>query len=210
MSFSADGQRLVSVSQERTLQVWEVRGGREILTTGPRQASRAAFSPDGTIACVGADAASAGMCDASTGERRVLFSGHTSNVRAIAVSADGARAVTASEDRTARVWDTKTGRELLCIKAQAPVFSAALAQNSKLLATGGWDGAIRLWDATRDVSTVVLSPGIPAGFTEGHSRLITAAGGGPIREWETDGVHYARWAKSRHGDRPCLFLTAGS
>ena len=181
VAFSPDGQRLVTTSWDGTVRIWEAQNGKELLRIGVFQGSSAVFSPDGASVCIGASLGIAGMWDATTGEKRVTFTGHTNGVGSISISADGTRVVTASADRTARIWDAKTGKELLCIKAQAPVYSAALAPNGRLLATGGSDGAVRLWDVTREAGTVAVS-GCPAGFSDRHSRLITAYAS--IREWD--------------------------
>jgi WD40 repeat protein len=47
--------------------------------------------------------------------------GHTGGVRLIRVSADGTRAVTAGDDRTVRVWDLKSGKELRGFRTMAPI-----------------------------------------------------------------------------------------
>jgi len=44
----------------------------------------------------------------------LAFTGHTDRVRSIVFSPDGSRVLTASYDRTARVWDANTGRQLSC------------------------------------------------------------------------------------------------
>ena len=43
---------------------------------------------------------------------RLILKGHEDNVNSAAWSADGQRIVTASYDKTAKVWDTETGQEL--------------------------------------------------------------------------------------------------
>lgn len=188
VGFSPDGQRLVTVPGD-AVHVWDVRNGRELLTLAVRALS-AVFSPDGAILYVVGTRGLAGAWDAGTGVQRASFVGHTDMVLAVAASADGARVVTAGIDRTARIWDTATGKELLCIGTQVPAWSAALTPNGRLLATGGADGAVRLWDTARELSTVSI-PGQPAGFRDGHARLVTS-GYGPIRLWD-----------ARTGERLC-------
>ena len=51
--------------------------------------------------------------DATTGREIHALKGHTTTVRSVHWSPDGRRLVSGSDDRTVRVWDSKTGRELL-------------------------------------------------------------------------------------------------
>lgn len=180
VGFSPDGRRLVTVPGD-AVHVWDTHNGREILTLAVRAVS-AVFSPDGATLYVVGTRGLAGAWDAATGVQRATFVGHTDMVLAVAVSADGARVVTAGIDRTARAWDAATGKELLCIGTQVPAWSAALTPNGRLLATGGADGAVRLWDTARELSTVSI-PGRPAGFSDGHARLVTV-GHGAVTLWD--------------------------
>src|SRR5579864_2064525 len=47
---------------------------------------------------------------------RSVFSGHDDVVNSAALSPDGSRIVTASDDRTARVWDVATAREIVVLR----------------------------------------------------------------------------------------------
>jgi WD40 repeat protein len=54
--------------------------------------------------------------------------GHEDAVRSAAFSPDGARIVTASEDRTVRLWDATTGQEIIALRGhQEWVPSAAFS-----------------------------------------------------------------------------------
>jgi WD40 repeat protein len=46
----------------------------------------------------------------------LALKGHTEGVWSASFSADGSRIVTAGFDKTARVWDARTGAELLALK----------------------------------------------------------------------------------------------
>ena len=47
--------------------------------------------------------------DLETGQTLTTLQGHTDTVSAVAITPDGRRAVSGSEDRTLRVWDLQTG-----------------------------------------------------------------------------------------------------
>lgn len=70
---------------------------------------------------------------------------HTAMIRRLDVSADGKFLVTASEDKTARVWSLPDGRLLKTLRLPvAPgdvgkVNAVAISPDGKLIAVGGWD-----------------------------------------------------------------------
>src|SRR5262245_57760967 len=84
---------------------------------------------------------------------------HTAVIRRIATDASGRWAVTASEDKTARVWEVASGRQLAVLRPPQDVgregmlFAVALSPDGAVVAVGGlngwkWDkeGSIYLFD----------------------------------------------------------------
>ena len=66
--------------------------------------------------------------------------GHTLQVSSVAFSPDGQRIVTSSWDRTAKVWDVASGRELLTLKWHgAPIHSVAFSPDGQRIVTGSFD-----------------------------------------------------------------------
>lgn len=51
-----------------------------------------------------------------SGAEVLTFKGHTGSVEAVSWSPDGSRVLTGSLDKTAKVWDAKTGQPLLAPK----------------------------------------------------------------------------------------------
>jgi len=70
--------------------------------------------------------------------------GHASAVRRVAFSNDGARLVSQGFDDRARVWDVKSGKQLLEFEAYAP---ARFSPDDRLIATGGANHLVKLLDA---------------------------------------------------------------
>jgi TPR repeat protein len=84
-----------------------------------------------------------------------------------AFSPDGARAVTASDDNTARLWDAKTGASLAVLQGHtSPVNSAAFSPDGARVVTASWDKTARQWDAKTGASLAVL---------QGHAGSVTSA-----------------------------------
>ena len=75
------------------------------------------------------------------------ITGHTGAVRSAAVFPDGKRVVTASVDKTAKVWDVETGTEMCTLEGHTSlVFSAAVVRNGTAVITAGRDKKIILHD----------------------------------------------------------------
>ncbi|MBZ9954812.1 MULTISPECIES: WD40 repeat domain-containing protein [unclassified Mesorhizobium] len=72
--------------------------------------------------------------------------GHTDRVLSIQFDRSGERAVTASWDGTARIWDLATGREIVRIEEQKGRLSTAgFSPDGKWIATCSYDRTIRIW-----------------------------------------------------------------
>lgn len=94
-----------------------------------------------------------GGCDAAAG--------HTGGVNAALLTPDGARALTASKDCTARVWDAATGRCLhVLIGHSDAVVAAALSADGRTALTVAYDRSARAWDiASGRCCAVMVPPG---------------------------------------------------
>src|SRR5262249_45800798 len=107
------------------------------------------------------------------------LSGHTAEVLAVCFSADGTRLATASRDQTARLWDARTGQELLALQGHTGmVVSVCFSPDGTRLATGSMDRTARLWDA-RSGRELLALPGHTAGvwsvaFSTAGKRLAAA------------------------------------
>ncbi|MCA9718148.1 MAG: hypothetical protein KC468_25985, partial [Myxococcales bacterium] len=63
-------------------------------------------------------------------------------------SPDGARLATGSFDRTARLWDARTGELLATLRGHAEeVVSLVYSPDGSRVATGSFDGTAKIWDA---------------------------------------------------------------
>jgi hypothetical protein len=113
---------------------------------------------------------------------RLILSGHEDAARSAAFSPDGRRIVTASFDKTARIWDAATGREIAVLRGHGDgVFSAAFSPDGTRIVTASWDRTARIWDAATSQEIAILrSPHgrmVSATFSPDGTRIVTASVG---------------------------------
>jgi WD40 repeat protein len=77
----------------------------------------------------------------------LVLAGHRRLVTALTCTPDGSRLVSASADKTVRLWRLPSGEaERVFDEHTGYVLSAALSPDGNLLASGGGDRSVRLWD----------------------------------------------------------------
>ena len=75
-----------------------------------------------------------------------VVQGHSDDVRSVALSGDGSLALTGSYDRTAILWDAKSGEKLRTFSGHKDnVTSVALSGDASLALTGSASGTPILW-----------------------------------------------------------------
>jgi dipeptidyl aminopeptidase/acylaminoacyl peptidase len=103
-------------------------------------------------------------------------------------SRDGLRIVTASWDKTARVWDAATGQSLVTLAGhEAGVKHAQFSPDGARIVTASGDKTARVWDAATGQSLVTLA-GHEAGvwsaqFSPDGARIVTASRDKTARIW---------------------------
>jgi WD40 repeat protein len=66
--------------------------------------------------------------------------------------------MTASDDETARVWETSSGREVMVLKGhRGPVRSASYSEDGRQILTTGFDRKARIWDAQSGEELLVIA-----------------------------------------------------
>jgi NACHT domain- and WD repeat-containing protein len=93
---------------------------------------------------------------------RLILSGHNNSVQALAATPDGRLLVSASWDRTVRVWDLMTGRAVHVLEGHEQyVESVAVTWDGTRAVSGSVDGTVRVWDLTLGTMTDVFYVGEP-------------------------------------------------
>jgi WD repeat-containing protein 48 len=102
---------------DRTVRLWDLNGGGEVLKINVGEDENAgnkgsvyALAATGSLITGGGPESIVRVWDARSGERVTKFVGHTDNIRAILIGADGETVMTASSDQTVKIWSMSARR----------------------------------------------------------------------------------------------------
>jgi WD40 repeat protein len=155
-------------------------------------------SPDGRrFACSPMIAGVVGVWDLRRGgEAEVVLHDHAGEVTCTRFVKEGLWLVTGAEDRTARLWDVESGKELAVFQGhEAAVTCASLDAAGKWLVTAGRDHTIRLWDvaSSQELARLRWQPEDiqEVAFTPDGGRVVVR-GTGLAHLWDLDILAAAR------------------
>ena len=218
-AISPDGKKILAV-EGKTAVIMDAATGNPLrviyrYSTDPGFTfSSGAFMPDGTSVVLGCGGSNlltddvVVMYEINTGQILRTFSGqtrlgrfgHTMPVLSLALSLDGSRMVTGSQDKTAKVWNTATGALIHTFSGHtASIYAVAYSPDGSQVATASGDDTARLWNVStgqvvqtftghsNTVYAVAFSPTngqlLATGSSDNTIRLWSVSDSKPIQTW---------------------------
>jgi len=214
--FSPDDTHIVTASgnwsttTDKTARIWDASTGKSqfVLRGHTESVNSAVYSADGTRIVTASDDSTARVWDSATGKELLVLRGHNGmDIASAYFSPDGKRIVTASggfycrppwshgSDRTVRVWDATTGKELLAIADVGTAINCAVfsPDGTRIVTAAGryeerGTCSAIIWDATTGKQLVTLKGHsrsvFSAAWSPDGSRVITAAWDNSARIWD--------------------------
>ncbi len=167
MVITSDGRFAISASHDRTIKIWDMKGGTRPRTLQGHYwavTSLALLADDKTLISGSWDN-SLKMWDIASGEELHTFTGHKHMVLDVAVSENGRVALSVGLDQTLRVWNIKQYGEVGGRKGFMPSSNAVAISPDGKTAVMDIHKTVRLWNIAKEKEMQIY---------RGHFHLISS------------------------------------
>jgi WD40 repeat protein len=202
VAFAPDGKTLVtsagpdapdSQPQMGELVFWNAASGRKKwILPQPAGVRRAVFSPDGKFIATADFAGTTKLLDPANGKTKATLTPHSSQVNAVAISADSSLIAGGSFDGSITLWDV-TGKEVGTLMApKERILNLSISPDRQELVAGSREGNAYLFDLAQRGPPKVLKAYVgPPSYWSGVEAVAFApdgesfvTGGMNLRLWE--------------------------
>ena len=209
VEYSPDSKTIATASDDKTIRLWNARTGKnlQILMGHTKPVYAVKFSPDGKTIVSRCGDKTIRMWNVYTGELIRTFNAFQGP---IAFSPDGNTILgtSSSSPRQLHMLNVTTGELIKTLHWRNLVPSAAYSPDGNRIAAGGYDGTIRLWDATtgQTIKTFKAHTDIvhDVVFSPDGKTLTTASRDDTMRWWDIHTGENIKTFSEYLGGRPYI------
>ena len=187
IGFSLDGTRLASAGADKSIRIWQLSDGQEVLRLQGETAGRdLVFIDNNTLAVAGEDGA-VRIWNISGSKILRALRGHVGAVHALDWLPVARKLASAGQDGTVRLWNSDTGEELRKLDGhEGAVLSLSFSASGKQLISGGADKTLRAWAVNTGEAVASFSHAAPVRAVVGppDGRYYAAAEGNSLLAWK--------------------------
>lgn len=189
-AISADGRRVLSGARDGRVLVWNLDDGRmDAASSHETLVSGCAITPDGRMITVSQDGALQ-IRSPATLDRPVELRDQGGSIDGVAITSDGAQALSISRDGTAKIWDLVSHSARTLLGTAAPLFSGALTPDGRRAVLARQDGKLEVHDLRNRQLLRVITAHTQRVFgcavSPDGSRVVSASEDGTLRVWSLD------------------------
>ena len=194
VAYSPDGERIATASLDRTIRLWDVSTGAQLLLLEDKDGVLSvAFSPDGKGLLSGSRGGNLCLWDTETGVRiKSQQEAHSDWIRAVAYSYQGRYAASASSDKKVKLWNVETADlQLIATLSEHSdrVITVAFSHDEKFLLSGSSDKTCKIWnlpDEPHRVRTLEHDAKVRAVTISLDDKLVACGTGKEVVLWAGD------------------------
>jgi WD40 repeat protein len=218
----------VFTGSRRIAQIWNVESGKCVKVLEGHTGSVDAISctPDGKLVFTGSSDKSVRIWEAESGKCLLVLKGqtvmaitpkksakgHTEGVSAIACTPDGQWLFSGSRDKTARIWNAKSGECRHTLEGHDDVvYTISCVSDGSRVFTGSSGTFARIWDSASGICLRTLeSPSWVKAIacTPDGQRVLTGSSDGSVRVWDTESGTCLSTFEGHHGPVNAIACTA--